>query len=261
MDDTVKSCKPSRTRAFTLIELMVVIAIIGILAAILLPTLSMALKHAKRIKCVSNMRQIGAAFHGFSVDNSQRLPWQLTAGGRKTQYGNHYSWEPNVVFCSTSMRSELSNPALLVSPCDPDRKSSNEKAIAMWGKVSPRNPIPREAVSYNLCEGADVSRPTTVLALTRNLSTDNIAMARWVGAEEATPQSMGLLGSNKGQILLTDGSVPFSKDSDLKSSGNVVGQHLTATGGITVGQSSARVMGWSNNPKVILAQHFFHLGT
>jgi len=84
-------------------------------------------------------------------------------------------------------------------------------------------------------------------------------MARWVGAKEVMPQSMGLLPGNKGQIQLADGSVSLSTDLDLKSSGNIVGQHLSATGGITAGQSSARVMGWSNNPNVILAQSFFHL--
>ena len=68
-------------RAFTLIELLVVIAIIGILASMLLPTLARGLAKAKRIKCVSNLRQISTCLIMFAHDNNDRLPWQLTPSG------------------------------------------------------------------------------------------------------------------------------------------------------------------------------------
>jgi len=60
--------------AFTLIEILVVIAIIGILFALLIPTLSSAKSRARTVACVSNMRQFGTAFSLYCQDNQDKVP-------------------------------------------------------------------------------------------------------------------------------------------------------------------------------------------
>lgn len=60
--------------AFTLVELLVVITIIAILAALLLPVLSMAKAKAKQIQCASNMRQALTWLHLYSADHEDTLP-------------------------------------------------------------------------------------------------------------------------------------------------------------------------------------------
>lgn len=54
--------------AFTLVELLVVIAIIAILAALLFPVFSQAKEAAKKTSCLSNLKQLGTAFHLYVGD-------------------------------------------------------------------------------------------------------------------------------------------------------------------------------------------------
>lgn len=59
---------------FTLIEILVVIAIIGVLAAILLPALSVARERARRTTCMNNLRQFAMAYEMYSADWQEKFP-------------------------------------------------------------------------------------------------------------------------------------------------------------------------------------------
>lgn len=61
--------------AFSLIELLVVIGIIGILASLLMPAFSRAKGKAYDVKCISNLRQIGIALSIYADENQGKLPY------------------------------------------------------------------------------------------------------------------------------------------------------------------------------------------
>jgi len=66
---------PPSGRAFTLIEVLVVVAILGLLMALLIPGLTSAQQSARRTVCMANQRQIGLAIHAYANDNGGKIPF------------------------------------------------------------------------------------------------------------------------------------------------------------------------------------------
>src|ERR1700751_5805177 len=82
---STESDKPMRRcRAFTLVELLVVIGIIALLISILLPALSKAQQQAQQTVCMSNMRSLGQAVAIYQAENKGAFP---SLGANWT--GNH----------------------------------------------------------------------------------------------------------------------------------------------------------------------------
>ena len=74
---------------FTLMELLVVIGIIAILAALLLPALARAKASARRVSCISNARQVNLATRLFADDHNDRIPY-----AKKLSFGYKESVKP-----------------------------------------------------------------------------------------------------------------------------------------------------------------------
>src|SRR5262245_30771210 len=161
---TIKRVK-RRPGAFTLIELLCVLAIVGVLAALLLPALSKAAAQGKRVQCVNHLRQIGIGFQNFAQDHSGRFPMSVpvSAGGSLEFARNAYGIEGEFYFAFRHFQilsSELVTPKVVICPSDSRQPADN---FAILGNQS---------VSYFVGISAVPASPDSILAGDRNLTND-----------------------------------------------------------------------------------------
>jgi len=205
----------------------------------------MARTKANRIKCVNNVSSIGKGLIGFAIDNDDRLPWQLTPA----QQAIHKFEGSNIGINSAgsianipAMRNELQTPKILLSPCDPARTEGNELLQENWANATAKQID--AGMSYGFCIGGDVQRPSTVLALTANIRTSDLATGDWTGADE-TPvpfQAFGGLNKSQGQLATADGSAKFSNNADIGGNGIITKAHINSRGGHSKGNASTKII-------------------
>ena len=105
-----KVIKSKFSKAFTLIELLFVIVIVAILAALLVPALSRVIENSRTTQCASNLRQIGTAMFlfagehgGYFPESGATIPWEgpWIPAGRRAGRARLRGWSsfPSILIC------------------------------------------------------------------------------------------------------------------------------------------------------------------
>ena len=211
----VNAIKPKcGSNAFTLVELLVVIGIIAILAALLLPALSKGQARAKRVFCENNLEQIGAAFHAFSHDHNSKFPMQvpMADGGSQEFVQNGYLINGEFYFAFHNfqvMSGELITPDILICPADTRLPATNFASLQ------------NSNLSYFAGVNADFSKPNSILAGDRNLATNSLQTPTILRIDvKSRLRWTQELHQFKGNVLFADSHVEEWNNSTLVSAAN-----------------------------------------
>lgn len=206
-----------RTGAFTLVELLTVIAIIGILAALLMPALEQSKARARRIECVSNLRETGLASHLFENDHGGKLPTQVSTndnGSLEFVTAGYEIYNRSFYFSYQHFRplaGALVTPKLLACPSD----------LTRWPATNFVQ-FNNQNVSYEIGLVADANNPNAVLICDRCLPARLIpGYASIFHVPALFPSPWQGLHSRLGNILFADGHVEKSDDDMVPSEESV----------------------------------------
>lgn len=163
-----------RSHAFTLTELLLVIAIIAMLASMLMPTIAKTQARSKRIQCVGNLKELGNAYNLFATDHHNQFPMQTSVadGGTQDFTTSFGQFGANTYRHFQAISRDLSGTKIVTCPVD-----TQTVPASSWATLSNSN------VSYFVWLSALPTVTIDPLSGDRNVG--------WTGVVPPDPKTLG----------------------------------------------------------------------
>jgi prepilin-type N-terminal cleavage/methylation domain-containing protein/prepilin-type processing-associated H-X9-DG protein len=252
--------------AFTLIELIVVVAIVAMLAASLLPALAGTKSRGQHLACTNNLKKVGLAFRTWSLNHNGNMPMAVSwaQGGdsndvgfrvvASTQKTSATSGSRGVSMMFLSMSNELSTPKNLYCPAESEssyrQPATTFSGVGGPGKVTYTNDLnvsyfigvdaqetyPRMLLSGDHNLGGNANPPTTMYLSAPSTGTPFVYLGTNFVANQG-PGWLDTMHAQHGNVLMADGSVEWFSRSELQNAlrnsgdrGRTAGPFVQGTG-------------------------------
>lgn len=230
----------NKYRAFTLIELLIVIAIIAILASILFPVFARARENARRASCASNMKQVGLAVMQYVQDYDEHFP-----GGSRLKLISNFNAPASTPTVHGLLIPYIKSLGIFNCPSATNATGGNaptalsstsyfmngvflqfpSDTVDWWGSTDPNNvtggksvavvPAPAEIVymqEYGQRDNRGINRPTPGTSFSYN------RFKGWCFYDTVTrTYGYSALHFDGGNLLFADGHVKWKKMTELRA--------------------------------------------
>jgi type II secretory pathway pseudopilin PulG len=196
-------------RGFTRIELVVVICVLALVAALLLPALAAAKRKSSRINCVNDLKQDCLAFKMWAGDNGDKYPMQISGTSGSAM---ELAFAGDVAGIFRVMSNELSTPKILVCPEDTSRHYATNFTTD----------LNHQTISYFVGFDAEEKYPQMILAGDDNLAVNGVRVRPgilnlWTNASVGWTKERTGKFHGPGNIVLVDGSAQQTTASTFQS--------------------------------------------
>ncbi len=203
--------------AFTLVEVLVVIAVIALLTGILVPSLAKARIMAMRMKCSSNLRQIHVAINSYLSSNSDTYP---CVDGNDPLPVGYWLWMGRgwrgFIAPYLSGKINAKNPSVLLCPADKTAPQKWESTSYSYSLAFYHSPEQIDSMT------TDLSKPPAAAQKSVNVArpAEKIMIGEWLSNHLKLPAGTTDAGwwiwAGRRNYLFTDGQVRFLDANDIR---------------------------------------------